>query len=138
MKFSNFIYSAALLQVHYSISFKVMSQRFINSNILVEQGCASIKKQTFFFFIFIAEIRYFFFSKFLDFVMFGTGDLGHNGEKLKTIAISLNHHICPIFHAENNLSKLQLNFAHFIGPILTLRGPAPLKTTIRHHLTFFY
>jgi hypothetical protein len=23
------------------------------------------------------------------------------------------------------LSKLQFNFAHFIGPILTLRGPAP-------------
>jgi hypothetical protein len=47
MKFSNFIYSAALLQVHYNISFEVMSQRFINDNILVEQGCASIKKQTF-------------------------------------------------------------------------------------------
>jgi hypothetical protein len=47
MKFSNFIYSTALLQVHYDISFEVMSQRFINDNILVEQGCASIKKQTF-------------------------------------------------------------------------------------------
>jgi hypothetical protein len=35
MKFSNFTYSAALLQVH-------------NDNILVEQGCASIKKQTFY------------------------------------------------------------------------------------------
>ena len=31
----------------YCISFEVMSQRFINDNILVEQGCASIKKQTF-------------------------------------------------------------------------------------------
>ena len=47
MKFSNFTYSTALLQVHYNISFEVMSQRFINDNILVEQGCASIKKQTF-------------------------------------------------------------------------------------------
>jgi hypothetical protein len=64
-------------------------------------------------------------TKFLDFVMFGTKDLGHNGVKLKKITISINH-VCPIFHAENNLSKLQFNFAHFIGPILTLRGPAPL------------
>ena len=47
MKFSNFTYSTALLQVHYNISFEVMSQRFINDNILVEQGCPSIKKQTF-------------------------------------------------------------------------------------------
>jgi hypothetical protein len=46
MKFSNFTYSIALLQVHYNISFEVMSQRFINDNILMEQGCASIKKQT--------------------------------------------------------------------------------------------
>jgi hypothetical protein len=44
----------------------------------------------------------------------------------KIFTISINHHICPIFHAENNLSKLKFNFAHFIGPILTLRGPAPL------------
>jgi hypothetical protein len=65
-------------------------------------------------------------TKFLDFVMFGTGDLGHNGEKLKKNIFSLNHHIYPIFHAENNLSKLQFNFAHFSGPILTLRGPASL------------
>jgi hypothetical protein len=43
----------------------------------------------------------------------------------KKFTISINHHICPIFHAENNLSKLKFNFAHFIGPILTLRGPAP-------------
>jgi hypothetical protein len=47
MKFSNFTYTTALLQVHYNISFEVMSQRFINDNILMEQGCASIKKQTF-------------------------------------------------------------------------------------------
>jgi hypothetical protein len=47
MKFSNFTYSTALLQVHFNISFEVMSQRFIIDNILVEQGCASIKKQTF-------------------------------------------------------------------------------------------
>jgi hypothetical protein len=36
MKFQNFTYSAALLQVQYNISFKVISQRFINDNILVE------------------------------------------------------------------------------------------------------
>jgi hypothetical protein len=44
----------------------------------------------------------------------------------KKFIISINHHTCPIFHAENNLSKLQFNFAHFIGLILTLRGPASL------------
>jgi hypothetical protein len=44
MKFSNFTYSAALLQVHYNISFEVMSQRLNNDNILMEQGCAGIKK----------------------------------------------------------------------------------------------
>jgi hypothetical protein len=47
MKFLNFTYSTALLQVHYNISFEVVSQRFIDDNILVEQGCASIKKETF-------------------------------------------------------------------------------------------
>jgi hypothetical protein len=41
--------------------------------------------------------------------------------------IFINHHICPIFHAEDNLPKLQFNFAHFIGPILTLRGPSSLQ-----------
>jgi hypothetical protein len=44
MKFSNFTYSAALLQVHYNINFEVVSQRLNNDNILVEQGCAGIKK----------------------------------------------------------------------------------------------
>jgi hypothetical protein len=44
----------------------------------------------------------------------------------KNFTISISHHICPIFHAENDLSKLKFNFAHFIGPILTLRGPTPL------------
>jgi hypothetical protein len=105
--------------VHYNISFEVMSQRFINNNILVEQGCASIKEQTFFDF---HSSNMVIFSKFLDFVMFGTGDLGHSGKNKKKSTIFINHHICPIFHAENNLSKLQFNFAHFIGPILTLRG----------------
>jgi hypothetical protein len=65
-------------------------------------------------------------TNFLDFVMFGTRDIGHNGVKLKKITSSINHHICPIFHAENNLSKLKLNFAHFNGPILTLREPTSL------------
>jgi hypothetical protein len=64
-------------------------------------------------------------TKFLDFAMFGTRDLGLNGKKFLKITISINHYICPIFHVENNLSKLQFNFAHFIGPILTVRGPAP-------------
>jgi hypothetical protein len=41
--------------------------------------------------------------------------------------MSINHHICPIFYAENNLSKLQFNFAHFIGPILTIRGATSLE-----------
>jgi hypothetical protein len=67
-------------------------------------------------------------TKLLDFAMFGTRDLGHNSEKLKKITISINHYICPIFHVENNLSKLPFNFAHFIGPILTLRGSAPLSS----------
>jgi hypothetical protein len=66
-------------------------------------------------------------TKFMDFVIFGTWDLGHNGKKFKNIYISINHQICPIFHAENNLLKLKFNFAHFIGPVLTLRGPAPFK-----------
>jgi hypothetical protein len=47
----------------------------------------------------------------------------------KNFTISINHHICPIFHAEINLSKLKFNFAHFIGPILTLRGPALLVSS---------
>jgi hypothetical protein len=47
MKISNFTYSTTLLQVHYDISFEVVSQWFIDENILVEQGCASINKQTF-------------------------------------------------------------------------------------------
>jgi hypothetical protein len=59
--------------------------------------------------------------------MFGTRDLGHNGKKKKKIiTISINHHICAIFHAENNLSKLQFNFAHFIGPVLALHEPTSL------------
>jgi hypothetical protein len=44
MKFSNYLLD---FQVHYDINFEVMPQRFINDNILMEQGCASIKKQTF-------------------------------------------------------------------------------------------
>jgi hypothetical protein len=48
-------------------------------------------------------------------------------KKSKNFTIFINHHICPIFHAEIDLSKLQLNFAHFIGPILTLHGPTSFK-----------
>jgi hypothetical protein len=88
MKFSTFTYSTALLQVHYNISFEVMSQRFIDDNIfniLMEQGCASIKNQ-------VLKNKHFvdfhsrnmvIFSKFLDIVIFGTGNLGQNGEKFK-------------------------------------------------------
>jgi ribosomal protein S19 len=104
-----------------------MSQRLNNDNILVEQGCASIKKTKHF--VNFHSRNMVILTKFLDFVMFGTRDLGHNGENFKKITISINHHICPIFQAENNLSKLQFNFAHFIGPILTLRGPTPLDAT---------
>jgi hypothetical protein len=50
----------------------------------------------------------------------------------RNFTISINHHICAIFHAENNLSILKFNFAHFIGPILTLRGPAPLYVAEIH------
>jgi hypothetical protein len=106
--------------VHYNISFEVMSQRLINDNILVEQGCASIKKQTFVDFHSRNMVN-FYFSKLLDFGMFGT-----MAKISKNFTISINHHISPIFHAENNLSKLQFNLAHFIGPILTLRGPTSL------------
>jgi hypothetical protein len=45
--------------------------------------------------------------------------------------ISLNHHICPIFLAENKLSKLQFNFAHLIGPILTLHGHTSLLPSMQ-------
>jgi hypothetical protein len=41
---SNFTYSTALIQVHYNISFEVMSQKLNNDNILVEQSCAGIEK----------------------------------------------------------------------------------------------
>jgi hypothetical protein len=72
-------------------------------------------------------------TKFLDIVMFATRDLGHNGEKLKKkMIISINNHICPIFHAEDNLSKLQFNFAPFIGPILTIRGLVPLNCKFKN------
>jgi hypothetical protein len=44
MKFSNLTHSTALLHVHYNITFEVMSLRLNNDNIVVEQGCAGIKK----------------------------------------------------------------------------------------------
>jgi hypothetical protein len=69
-----------MLQEHYNISFEIMSQRFNKDYILVEQGCASIKEQTFLNF---HNRNMVIFSKFLDFVMFRTRDLRHNGEKLK-------------------------------------------------------
>jgi hypothetical protein len=71
-------------------------------------------------------------TKFMDTVMFGTRDLGHNGEKFKKIYhLNKPSYICPIFHAENNLSKLEFNFAHFIGLILPLHGPAPFAALHR-------
>jgi hypothetical protein len=51
--------------------------------------------------------------------------------KQKKKNISMNHYICTIFHAENNLS----NFAYFIGPILTLRGPATFHRRMECMLT---
>jgi hypothetical protein len=70
------------------------------------------------------------FTEFLDFVMFGTRDLGHNSDFFfKLPKISINHHNYAVFHAENNLSKLQLSFFHFhSGLILTLRGPTSLNS----------
>jgi hypothetical protein len=92
----------------------------------LEQGCASCEIWEF------HSRNMAILTKFLDFAMFGTRDPGHNGKKSKKFAMSINHYICSIFHVENNLSKLQFNFAHFVGPILTLCGPAPLfKYTLR-------
>jgi hypothetical protein len=58
--------------------------------------------------------------------MFETYDLRHISAKLKIFIIVINYYICSIFHAENNLLKLQFNFTHFIRPILTLCGPTSL------------
>jgi hypothetical protein len=58
-------------------------------------------------------------TKFLDFVMFGTRDLGHNGVKFK----KMYHLHKPSYMSYLSCRKLQFNFALFIGPILTLRGP---------------
>jgi hypothetical protein len=113
--------------VHFNISFEVMSQRLDNDNILVSKAVLVLKNKHF---VDFHSRNMVMLTKFFDFVMFGTRDLGHNGVNLKKITISISYHICPIFHAENNLSKLQFNFAHFIGPILTLRGPAPFTVSI--------
>ena len=43
------------------------------------------------------------FTKFLDFVMFGTRMTKNSIH----FTISIYHHLCPIFHEENNSSKLQ-------------------------------
>jgi hypothetical protein len=59
------------------------------------------------------------FSTFLNFVMFG---IGISGTMAKKITIFINPHMCSIFHAENNLSKLQLNFSHFIGRFWPFEG----------------
>jgi hypothetical protein len=55
MKFSNFTYSTALLQVHYNISFEIMSQRLNNDNILVEARLVLVLKINILL-IFIADI----------------------------------------------------------------------------------
>jgi hypothetical protein len=112
-------------QVHFNIKFEIVSQRFNNDNILVEQACANIKnKQTFVNFYCINIVA---FCKSLDFVMFETKNVMHTSAELKMLTTLINYHMCPIFHAENNLSKLQFNFTHSIGSILTLRGPTPLN-----------
>jgi hypothetical protein len=71
------------------------------------------------------------FSKFLDLVMFETKDLRHISAKLKIFIFLINYHTCPIFHAENNLSKLQFNFTHFIESILNLRGPTSFVLQVK-------
>jgi hypothetical protein len=55
-----------------------MSQRLNNDNILVEQGCAGIKNKHF---VDFHSRNMVILTKFLDFVMFWTRDLGHNGKK---------------------------------------------------------
>jgi hypothetical protein len=78
-------------------------------------------------------------TKFLDFAMFGTRDLGYNGKKFKKniYTISINHYICPIFHVENNLSKLQFNFDHIIlvVRIFVKRATGLLSGAIREPYT---
>jgi hypothetical protein len=69
--------------------------------------------------------------------MFGTRDLGHSGEKFKKFYHLHKRSYIPIFHAENNLSKLEFNFAHFIGLILTHLGPASLKLQCSHAVAHF-
>jgi hypothetical protein len=56
----------------------IMSQRF-NNDILVEQGCGSIEKN----YSFLISRDMVIFSKFFDFVIFGTRDPRHNGEQFK-------------------------------------------------------
>jgi hypothetical protein len=66
-------------------------------------------------------------TKFLDFVTFGTRDLGHNGEKFRFFFYHFHKPSCMLYLlCRNNLSKLQFNFGHFIGQILTLRWPTSL------------
>jgi hypothetical protein len=69
-------------QVHYKINFEIVSQRFNDDNIFVEQACADIKNQTFLNF----HCRYMvIFNKFLDFVIFERKDLGHISAKTTCI-----------------------------------------------------
>jgi hypothetical protein len=56
-------------QVHYNINFEIVSHRFNNVNILVEQACATIKKHTF---VNFHCRNMAILSKFLDFKMFET------------------------------------------------------------------
>jgi hypothetical protein len=70
-----------MLHVHYNIIFEELPQKFNNDNILVEQGCVSIKEQTF------HSRNMLILTKFLYFVMFGTRDLRHmvkNNNKKKS------------------------------------------------------
>jgi hypothetical protein len=75
-------------------------------------------------------------TKFLDFVMFGTRDLGHNDIKFKKI--SINHHIHALYFMQKTMSKLQFNFAHFIGPILTLQGPTSLIWKVWNSMDWYF
>jgi hypothetical protein len=114
------------------LKYNVVSQRFNDDNTIVEQTCVNIKKnQTFNFYCRNMVI----FSKFLILWCLGLLISGTLAQNSKMFTISIYHHICPLFHAKNNLSKLQINCTHFIGPILNLGGPISFLvfTSLKSH-----
>jgi hypothetical protein len=81
-------YGTVLLHVHCTISFKVMSQRLHNDNIVVKQGCSSIQKKNDNF----HSRNMVIFRHFFDLMMFWTRNLEHNGDNLKKNIIPINHY----------------------------------------------